>query len=68
MTATTANDRITADEVLDAYGAWCEKNPPTITGVQVKSVKRDTSSSLFARYDGDVEDHQILMTLIYEVI
>ena len=35
---------------------------------RVRKVKRDTAAALFARYEGDVEDHQILLTLIYEVI
>lgn len=37
-------------------------------GIRVRKVKRDTAAALFARYEGDVEDHQILLTLIYEVI
>lgn len=37
-------------------------------GITVKKVKRDTAAALFARYEGDVEDHQILLTLLYEVI
>ena len=57
--------------MLDAYGAWAETNVDSLTiadGIRVRKVKRDTAAALFARYEGDVEDHQILLTLIYEVI
>lgn len=70
-TATTADERITADEVLDDYGAWAEANIDTLTlgdNIRIRKVKRDTAAALFARYDGDAEDHQILLTLEYEVI
>lgn len=70
-TAKNADERIAADEVLDAYGAWAEASAGRLTigeGITVKKVKRDTAAALFARYEGDVEDHQILLTLIYEVI
>ena len=70
-TATDADERITADEVLDKYGEWAEQNSGSLTiadGITVKKVKRDTAAALFARYEGDVEDHQILLTLLYEVI
>ncbi len=70
-TAKSADERMSADEVLDAYGAWAEANADSLTiadGFRVRKVKRDTAAALFARYEGDVEDHQILLTLIYEVI
>lgn len=70
-TAATADERITADEVLDDYGAWAEANTDTLTladNIRIRKVKRDTAAALFARYDGDAEDHQILLTLEYEVI
>lgn len=70
-TATTADERITADEVLDDYGAWAETNVDSLfvgENIRVRQVKRDTAAALFARYDGDAEDHQILLTLEYEVI
>lgn len=69
--AKNADERMSADEVLDAYGAWAEANVDSLTiadGIRVRKVKRDTAAALFARYEGDVEDHQILLTLIYEVI
>ena len=69
--AKNADERMSADEVLDAYGAWAEANAGGLTiadGIRVRKVKRDTAAALFARYEGDVEDHQILLTLIYEVI
>ena len=70
-TAKNADERMTADEVLDKYGAWAEANSGSLViadGITVKKVKRDTAAALFARYEGDVEDHQILLTLTYEVI
>lgn len=70
-TAKNADERMNADEVLDAYGAWAEANADGLTiadGIRVRKVKRDTAAALFARYEGDVEDHQILLTLTYEVI
>lgn len=71
-TATDADERITADEVLDQYGEWAETNSALLRFADgmhvVKKVKRDTAAALFARYEGDVEDHQILLTLLYEVI
>lgn len=70
-TAKNADERMTADEVLDKYGAWAAANSGSLSiadGITVKKVKRDTAAALFARYEGDVEDHQILLTLTYEVI
>lgn len=70
-TAKNADERMTADEVLDKYGAWAEANSGSLViadGITVKKVKGDTAAALFARYEGDVEDHQILLTLTYEVI
>lgn len=32
------------------------------------AIEAKQAAALFARYEGDVEDHQILLTLIYEVI
>ena len=58
-------------QAQDAYGAWAEANVDSLTiadGIRVRKVKRDTAAALFARYEGDIEDHQILLTLIYEVI
>lgn len=71
VTATTADERITADEILDDYGAWAEANAESLViadNIRVRKVKRDTAAALFGRYDGDAEDHQILLTLEYEVI
>lgn len=71
ITATTADERISADEILDDYGAWAEANAESLAiadNIRVRKVKRDTAAALFARYDGDAEDHQILLTLEYEVI
>lgn len=64
------NSRLAADELLNAIGAWAERreNRPSITGVLVQRVQRDSGASLFATYEDGSRDHQILMSLIYEVI
>lgn len=69
-TATNADERMAADEILDKYGAWAVNNADSLSieNLHIVKVKRDMAAALFARYEGDVEDHQILMTLLYEVI
>lgn len=68
-TAKNANERIRADEVLNNMAAWAETHtkPEIADNIRITRVQRDMTSALFARYDGDVEDHQILMTIFYEV-
>lgn len=63
------NGRLDADEVLDALGIWATQNPPSLgDGFHVREVTFNSMSSLFARYADGSEDHQILMTIDYEVI
>lgn len=67
----TSNDeRLKADEVLDMLGAWAEsaEKPFLGDGITVKSITRNNAAGMLARYEGGIEDHQILMTMIYEVI
>ena len=67
----TNDQRLSADEVLDALGDWAssEANKPDLgEGLRVRRVTNDSRSSLFARYENGDEDHQILMTITYEVI
>lgn len=68
--AENAADRLDMDEVLNAYGSWAESNTFPVFGdnIVVRKIKRDTAAAMFARYENGAEDHQILMTLIYEVI
>lgn len=63
------NERLKADEVLNAMGDWMadHENAPNI-GHRVLRIVCDSRSSLFAAYDNGDEDHQILMTMTYEVI
>ena len=70
VVASTNAERIQADEELDALGEWAETaERPTIgDNIAVESIQRNTASSLYARYDGGVSDHQILFTMIYEVM
>lgn len=67
--AANADERLAADELLDAMGEWAEKNPPELPeGINRWKVRRDTGASTMERYDNNAEDHTIQMTLIYEVI
>ncbi len=62
------NDRLSADEILNALANWAADNPPDLGGPRYIRVECDARASLFARYEDGSEDHQILMTMIYEVI
>lgn len=63
------DSRLAADEVLNAVGAWAENNAekPNLKSALVRSVKRTSNASLLAVYEDGSRDHQILMTLTYEV-
>ena len=65
-----SNDqRLKADEVLNAFGDWARENKPNIgANVRVIRVEATTRSSMFAVYENGDEDHQILMNMTYEVI
>lgn len=69
LQAVTNNDRLSADELLNAMGDWMTEryNWPFI-GYRILRITCDSRSSLFAAYDNGDEDHQILMTMTYEVI
>lgn len=48
--AKNADERMSADEVLDAYGAWAEANVDSLTiadGIRVRKVKRDHGGGSF---------------------
>ena len=67
----TNDERLTAEETVNALGAWAAENAKDLyldENMTVVSVTRDTVAALFARYEGGAEDYQILMTLTYEVI
>lgn len=66
----TNDERLKADEVLDALGAWAEgaEKPFLGEGIKVRSITRNNTAGMLARYEGGIEDHQILMTMLYEVI
>lgn len=69
--ATSADERLAADEVLNRFGAWAEENKNSLelgAGRRVISVARDTNAALAARYEGNIEDHEISVKIIYEVI
>lgn len=61
--------RLEADETLNKIGRWISDNLPNLgDGVRAVSVKTDSRSTMFAAYEGGDEDHQILLTLTYEVV
>jgi hypothetical protein len=64
------DSRLAADEALNAIGAWAERTEtkPDIGSAFVRSVRRDSDSALLNVYEDGTRDHQILMTLTYEVI
>lgn len=68
---TTNNDRLSADEFLNALADWAttrEDKPSLSDGRVARRFECNARSSLFARYEDGSEDHQILMTMTYEVI
>lgn len=63
-------DRLRADELLNNLADWAaERNDKPVIGAgrTVQEIESNTRSSLFARYEDGSEDHQILMTMTYEV-
>jgi hypothetical protein len=67
----TVDERIKADEVLNTYAEWCENNLKMLEmptdNMRARKVQQNSESVILSRYDGNIEDHHILMTLIYEV-
>lgn len=63
------DSRLRADEVLNNLGSWAERSEtkPELTNAVVRSVRRASNASLLAVYEDGSRDHQILMTLTYEV-
>lgn len=69
--STSNNKRLEADELLNALADWAvsrKPHPQIGTNKVVTKMACNTRSSLFARYEDGAEDHQILMTMTYEVI
>lgn len=65
------NNRLSADETLDALGEWATKArpyPDIGTGKRVAKIKINSLSSVFSNYEDGSEDHQILMTMDYSSI
>lgn len=65
------NNRLSADETLDALGEWAAKTrpyPDIGAGKRVTKIKINSLSSVFANYEDGSEDHQILMTMDYSSI
>lgn len=69
--AASNNDRLNADETLDRLAGWAASRldkPDIGENRKVLRIQINSTSSLFERYEDGAEDHQVLMTLIYEVI
>ena len=64
------DSRLSADETLNKIGIWAERDAtkPDLGAARVREVKRTSNAALFAVYEDGSRDHQILMTLTYEVI
>lgn len=65
------NARLDADETLDKIADWAASRttkPDIGLGKVVTKITTNSNSSLFAKYEDGFEDHQVLMTLFYEVI
>lgn len=67
------DDRMKADEVLNSYGEWCERNIATLMipaqdGKKAHPTKctQDNESAIIAR-DNNIEIHSVSLTLMYEV-
>lgn len=61
--------RLKADELLDRFGDWASYEAPYLgENIRVIKIVPNTRSSLFAAYENGDEDHQILLTMTYEVI
>lgn len=71
MGPTGNEDRIAADGLLNDIADWASARPdkPDIgPGRKILRIESNTRSTLFARYQNGDEDHQIFMTMTYEVI
>lgn len=64
------DNRLKADELLNRLGDWAsnQRDMPVLgAGIRGLRIEANTRSSMFARYENGDEDHQILMTMTYEV-
>ena len=70
LQASNNNMRLGADEALNALADWATTaTPPDLGGgKRWRRIRSDSRSALFGRYENGDEDHQILMTMTYEVI
>ena len=65
----TNDGRLDMDETLNQIGAKLTTSEIDLgTGILFGKIQFDSRSSLFGRYESGDEDHQILMTMTYEVI
>lgn len=65
----TNDGRLDMDEALNQLGAKLTTSEIDLgIGILFGKIQFDSRSSLFRRYENGDEDHQILMTMTYEVI
>lgn len=65
---TTANERLSADEILNNLATWAEVNTPTLPEVCKNAlVYRMTNAALLGVMANGAEDHTIQMMIKYEV-
>lgn len=66
---TSMDKRLKADELLNRLGDWARTNWPDLgEGITVRKVEPTTRAEYFTAYDNGDEDHQIFITVTYEVI
>ena len=69
LIAENDKDRMAADELLNSIGCWMEENiPETPESVNMWRISRDNTAAFSTPYENGAEDHNIQMTLTYEVI
>ena len=69
LIAANADERISADELLNSIGEWMENNIPTPPdGINWWKPNRTTGAAPDMAYDNGAEDHTIQITINYEVI
>lgn len=64
------DSRLSADEELNRIAGWMERNQRglALDGAVLRSIVRNSTAATIAVYEDGSRDHQILMTLTYEVI
>lgn len=65
----SGDERLRADETLNALGDWASAGRPDIgDGKRVRRIEPVSRVTMVAAYEDGTEDHRILMKMTYEVI